>query len=258
MEYHNWHNVPESNIVFLGNVAYNTTEEQLRKMLELAGPVVDIKLVFDPQTGRAKGYGFCQYPDANIAASAIKNLNDHLVDGRNIKVGYADRKRVQRSFNTDGTTLGSVPGEAVSRSIGSLQVARLVDELGDAERRTLIEQFAQFARANPQEAREELAKNRGLAWALVRAMESEGVVDPGRIAEIKGAGYPQAPVPVPPPEAMAMAAAEAEAMVDETSEIDNVDVLRQLLSLTDEQLAQLPEDHRKQIVELKQQLQGSM
>ncbi|KAJ1718395.1 hypothetical protein LPJ53_006543, partial [Coemansia erecta] len=166
MEYHNWDNVPESNIVFLGNVAYNTTEEQLRKMLELAGPVVDIKLVFDSQTGRAKGYGFCQYPDANIAASAIKNLNDHLVDGRNIKVGYADRRRVQRSFNTDGTTLGSVPGEAVSRAIGLGQVHRLVDELGSGERRALVGQFAEFARDNLMAAREELARNRGLAWAL--------------------------------------------------------------------------------------------
>ncbi|KAJ2843718.1 hypothetical protein GGI22_007115, partial [Coemansia erecta] len=95
----------ESNIVFLGNVAYDTTEEQLRRVLELAGPVVDIKLIFDQVTNRAKGFGFCQYVDINTAASAINNLNDTQVDGRNIKIGYADRDRVRRYLGTDGTTI---------------------------------------------------------------------------------------------------------------------------------------------------------
>ncbi|KAJ1816137.1 Cleavage stimulation factor subunit 2 [Coemansia sp. RSA 2598] len=318
-QHHHWQEQEESNIVFLGNVAYNTTEEQLRKMLELAGPVVDVKLVFDPVTNRAKGFGFCQFPDTNIAASAIKNLNDTLVDGRNIKIGYADRKKVSRYLNTDGTTLGSVPGEAVSRSMGISQVDRLVEELEPEARVDLVAQFRAYAGVNTMKAREELMKNPGLAWALLRSMEIEELVDDEEAAKIRGQStdYTMAsgsirPPPPPPHMHMSMHAgiggkrppppphhhqayptlpsAPAQGYMSQNSpsagyhpmsgpnpaapslppsqprpmpaseptsaDMDNTEVLKQLLSLTDEQLAQLPEDHRQQILELKRQIQG--
>ncbi|KAJ2866834.1 Cleavage stimulation factor subunit 2 [Coemansia asiatica] len=322
-QYHHWQEQEESNIVFLGNVAYNTTEEQLRKMLELAGPVVDVKLVFDPVTNRAKGFGFCQFPDTNIAASAIKNLNDSLVDGRNIKIGYADRKKVSRYLNTDGTTLGSVPGEAVSSSIGTVQVERLVEELDPEARVDLVAQFRAYAGVNTMKARDELMKNPGLAWALLRSMEIEVMIDDEEAAKIRGQGTteytmasgsirPPPPMPMlmsagiagtrlPPPPHTAthnhqsyptLPSTPAHGYMSQSSpavgyhpmagpnpaapslppsqprpvpaaepasaDMDNTEVLKQLLSLTDEQLAQLPEDHRQQILELKRQIRGGM
>ncbi|KAJ2776083.1 hypothetical protein H4R18_005865 [Coemansia javaensis] len=324
---------PPSDIVFIGNVAYETTEEQLKKMLELAGPVVDIQLVFDPITNRAKGFGFCQYADRDIAASAIKNLNDTLVDGRNIKIGYADRGRVRRYLGTDGTTLSggnggtlltrtavietNAPAIPQLRSIAPAQVAALVGSLDSRQKRDLLGQFQSFAAVNMVKAREELSKNPALAHALLGALESLGMADEAAVARIRGSrgGYRPPPMsdlpppnlhspssayspsnnshsplnarPPPPPQHVIQAAIHPEQQhyhqqqhqhhmqheqhqhhqqpdpsrpdppqhaPDPMAEMDNTEVLNQLLSLTDEQLAQLPEDHRSQILDLRRQL----
>ncbi|KAJ2156063.1 hypothetical protein GGF46_005438 [Coemansia sp. RSA 552] len=306
---------PQSSIVFIGNVAYGTTEEQLRRTLELAGPVVDIQLIFDPITGRAKGFGFCQYADRNIAASAIKNLNDTLVDGRNIKIGYADRGRVRRYLGTDGTSLSGGNGGTMStraamiesdtpitpqpKSIEPEQVSMLVGGLDDGQMRDLIGQFRSFASVNMTKAREELLKNPALAHALLVSLEALNAVDPGTLDRIRngftgdeqemmaGTGprnsIPPAglrpPLPPPPPlpsygdrspyqdlpsyhsDVQPVSAPPGPAPPStgpsSVAEMDNTEVLKQLLSLTDEQLAQLPEDHRKQIMDLRQQLQNA-
>ncbi|KAI9506611.1 hypothetical protein BX070DRAFT_186627 [Coemansia spiralis] len=324
----------ESNIVFLGNVAYDTTEEQLKRVLELAGPVVDVRLVFDPVTHRAKGYGFCQFVDINTAASAIKNLNDTEVDGRNIKIGYADRERVRRYLGTDGTTIsgGAVAAAPTTawptantqasfstpfvKSIKPDQVDRLVDSLDNQQKSDLLNQFRSFANINTTKAREELTKNPALAHALLRSLEALNMIDPATLAQIRtenaGMDYSTGPgsvrqpsmhgstqgshmrhppppppqvvarMPVPPPfkqqfqaqnhgrpatpsavplmsnSSMPPAAGTASQapLSSSAMERDNAEVLKQLLSLTDEQLAQLPEDHRNQILDLKRQLEG--
>ena len=47
-------------------------------------------MVFDRDTGKPKGYGFCTFPDAETAASAVRNLNNYDVGGRQLRVDYAD------------------------------------------------------------------------------------------------------------------------------------------------------------------------
>ncbi|KAJ2744011.1 hypothetical protein GGI20_003311 [Coemansia sp. BCRC 34301] len=286
MENH-WIEGEESNVVFLGNVGFDTTEEQLKKVLELAGPVLDIRLVFDPMSNRSRGFGFCQFVDSSVASSAIKNLNDTMVDGRNIKIGYADRARVQRYFSNISWTFEHTPSTPLG---GVERVCKLMEGLDGAQKNEFVAQFRSFAGFNTTKAKEELVRNPGLAHALVCALE--GSVDPATIARIRGgmpgggsrglsAGYQDSPrslsaslspatavnrfsaspsvpqsmlprqpmsaAPVPPPRY-----AEPEPM-----EMDNTEVLKQLLSLTDEQLAQLPEEHRQQIVDLKRQLESA-
>ncbi|KAJ2367238.1 hypothetical protein H4S01_002271 [Coemansia sp. RSA 2610] len=295
----------ESDIVFIGNVGYGTTEVQLRKMLELAGPVVDIQLVFDPITNRAKGFGFCQYADKNIAASAIKNLNDTLVDGRNIKIGYADRGRVRRYLGTDGTRLSggnggtlatrsaivesNVPPSPQQRSITPGQVSETVNSLDDQQKWDLLAQFGTFASVNTTKAREELMKNPALAYALLVTLESLNAVDQNTLRHIRAEGsmdsyhstgglpkpyqspympqqgspkpyqspyMPQQGSPQPyqqPPSQQPPSTADSVA----PNSADNAEVLKQLLSLSDEQLAQLPEDHRNQILDLRRQVQDA-
>ncbi|KAJ1870283.1 hypothetical protein LPJ55_004783 [Coemansia sp. RSA 990] len=281
----------ESNIVFIGNVGYATTEEQLRKMLELAGPVVDIQLVFDPITNRAKGFGFCQFADKNIAASAIKNLNDTLVDGRNIKIGYADRGRVRRYLGTDGTMLSGGNGGTLStrsaiiennaqptpqpRSTSPSQVLAVMDMLDEQQKHDFLAQFNAFAGFNPTKAREELIKNPALAFALANALESFGAVDPGVLGNPYGGSRapsrrssfqstggsrpyqsPYMPTQQSPPyqQSPSHYSSRQQSMQSNPEETDNAQVLQQLLSLTDDQLSQLPEEQRNQIISLRQQI----
>lgn len=62
-----------SRSVFVGNIPYEMTEEQLVDILREVGPLVSFKLMFDRDTGKSRGYGFCEYADPETAASAIRN-----------------------------------------------------------------------------------------------------------------------------------------------------------------------------------------
>ena len=62
-----------SKVVFVGNIPYEMTEEQLIDIFKEVGPVHSLKLMFDRETGKARGYGFCEYADPETAASAIRN-----------------------------------------------------------------------------------------------------------------------------------------------------------------------------------------
>ena len=47
------------------------------------------RLVYDRETGKPKGYGFCEYEDVETAQSAMRNLNNHDFNGRPLRVGVA-------------------------------------------------------------------------------------------------------------------------------------------------------------------------
>ncbi|OAD70197.1 hypothetical protein PHYBLDRAFT_95551, partial [Phycomyces blakesleeanus NRRL 1555(-)] len=73
----------------VGNIPFELTEEQLIDIFKEVGPVKSFRLLFDRDTGRPKGFGFCEFYDAETAASAVRNLNDYDVVGRQLRVDYA-------------------------------------------------------------------------------------------------------------------------------------------------------------------------
>eukprot|EP01134_Creolimax_fragrantissima_P000512 CFRG0512T1 len=77
--------------VFVGNIPYDATEEQLTEKFREAGPVVHFRLVFDRDTGKPKGYGFCEYMDEESAQCALRNLTNTEMLGRMLRVDYADK-----------------------------------------------------------------------------------------------------------------------------------------------------------------------
>lgn len=58
--------------VFVGNIAFSITEEQLIKIFESVGPVIRFRLITDKDTGRSKGFGFLDFADPDAADSAIR------------------------------------------------------------------------------------------------------------------------------------------------------------------------------------------
>lgn len=77
-------------VVFIGNIPYDTTEEQLLALFSTVGPVQSLRLVFDRDTGKPKGYGFCEYQDTETARSCVRNLSNHKLNGRNLRLDFAD------------------------------------------------------------------------------------------------------------------------------------------------------------------------
>ncbi|KAL6514586.1 hypothetical protein OROGR_020165 [Orobanche gracilis] len=79
--------------VFVGNIPYDATEEQLVQICEEVGPVVSFR-----DTGKPKGYGFCEYKDEETALSARRNLQGYDINGRQLRVDFAENdKNADRS-----------------------------------------------------------------------------------------------------------------------------------------------------------------
>ncbi len=85
--------------IYVGNLKFQTTEEELSTLFEQYGEVHNVKLIKDRQTGRPKGFGFVEMDDS-VAASAIEALDGIEFGGRTIRVNEAkERTNDERSFS---------------------------------------------------------------------------------------------------------------------------------------------------------------
>eukprot|EP00118_Oscarella_pearsei_P013907 m.115557 g.115557 ORF g.115557 m.115557 type:complete len:92 (+) comp37545_c0_seq12:48-323(+) len=80
-------------VSIVGNIPYDATEEKLKEIFSAAGPVVSFRLVYDRDSGKPKGYGFCEYDDPETAASAIRDINGYPLNGRTLRVDGAASER---------------------------------------------------------------------------------------------------------------------------------------------------------------------
>ena len=63
--------------IFVGNLAFTTTEQDLRQPFEPYGTVDTVRIMTDRETGRSRGFGFVEMPDHGAAQTAIDALNGH-------------------------------------------------------------------------------------------------------------------------------------------------------------------------------------
>jgi RNA recognition motif-containing protein len=82
--------------IYVGNLAYDTSEDDLREAFSQYGEVKSVNIIMDRDTGRSRGFAFVEMPDGAEAKAAIEALNLHRVGGRAITVNEA-RPRAPRS-----------------------------------------------------------------------------------------------------------------------------------------------------------------
>ena len=75
--------------IYVGNLSYETTEENLKEAFEVFGEVKTVKIIKDNYTGRSKGFGFVEMPSKDEARSAIEALNGKDLKGRSLNVSEA-------------------------------------------------------------------------------------------------------------------------------------------------------------------------
>ena len=75
--------------IYVGNLAFATNEDELRKLFEAFGQVDSASVIMDKFSGRSKGFGFVEMSDAAQAQAAIKDLNGKEVGGRPLRVNEA-------------------------------------------------------------------------------------------------------------------------------------------------------------------------
>ena len=75
--------------IYVGNLSYEVTEEDLKEAFEVFGEVDTVKVIKDKYTGRSKRFGFVEMPAKAEAQSAIEGLNGKDLKGRNLNVNEA-------------------------------------------------------------------------------------------------------------------------------------------------------------------------
>ncbi|MHB0859081.1 MAG: RNA recognition motif domain-containing protein [Anaerolineae bacterium] len=88
--------------LFVGNLNYRTTDDDLRVLFEGVAPVVSASVVTDRETGRSKGFGFVEMETEEAAQTAIQRLNNAEMQERNITVAEAKPPRERSSFGGGG------------------------------------------------------------------------------------------------------------------------------------------------------------
>ncbi|KAF2863901.1 hypothetical protein K470DRAFT_254771 [Piedraia hortae CBS 480.64] len=216
-------------VVFIGNIPYGVSEEQICELFSSAGQVLSFRLVYDKETGKPKGFGFLEYADVDSAATAVRNLNGTELNGRSLRVDYSNDNGGGRSnardndtssgraappahFNvdmvsnsaTDGASLPPLPAgvplppnisapDAISQTLANMPVQQLLDT---------ISQLKNLAHSNPQQATMLFSNMPQLGYATFQALLLLGLVDTSVLSSLiqqtQQAPPPQ-PAPIMPP-----------------------------------------------------------
>jgi RNA recognition motif-containing protein len=100
--------------LYVGNLSYNSTEDDLRTLFAQAGTVESVDLIKDRDSGRSKGFGFIVMGNQSELENAIQMFNGYNLDDRELKVNIA-RPREERSRGGYG---GSQQGGRKHKSRG--------------------------------------------------------------------------------------------------------------------------------------------
>ncbi|KAK1147023.1 hypothetical protein N8T08_002351 [Aspergillus melleus] len=205
--------------VFLGNIPYNLTEEQVKDILSTAGTVTKFRLMMNPETGKPKGYGFADFADADAAASAVRNLNDYEIMGRKIRVDWPHNNE-KDSIPPDYSQTGQMPGQP-DRQLGGQQqaaplpplppgvelpphldcpnaISQTLSSLPPNQLLEVLSQMKQLATVEPARAAELLRTAPQLAYAIFQALLLMNLVDYNTLGSVvEQAAQPAAAAPPP-------------------------------------------------------------
>jgi cold-inducible RNA-binding protein len=81
--------------IYVSNLAYTTTEDDLSHLFEAYGTVASVRIITERDTGRSRGFGFVEMPDAAEAQATIAGLNGTSFEERTLTVNEA-REREER------------------------------------------------------------------------------------------------------------------------------------------------------------------
>ena len=82
--------------IYVGNLSYDVTEDELRQEFEVYGQVTSVNVVADRYTGRSRGFGFVEMPSVSEGQAAINGLNGKTVKERALSVSPARPREESR------------------------------------------------------------------------------------------------------------------------------------------------------------------
>ncbi len=90
------------NKLYVGNLPFSTTEDELRSMFAQAGTVVSVSLIRDRDTKRSRGFAFVELSTQAEAEKAVSLFNNSMLDNRTLKVNLARPKEDNGKYKKSG------------------------------------------------------------------------------------------------------------------------------------------------------------
>lgn len=267
---------PPGTTVFVGNISYETTEEQLKEVFSQVGNVLSFRLMYDHDTGKAKGFGFCEYEDKETAMSARRNLNGTELNGRALRVDLTENDK--QAVAAEAAAAAAAATSPASRLLPAALAAPNAS-LARLSPREIHETMISLKRAveqSPNEMRQLLLGKPQLAHAILHAQIMLGVVPPPPIPQPPPQAAPpphlapmapplmrkpqaaatppqaaRAPPPMPPP----MQAAPLPQPIQPPLRLDDeqAELFATVMSLTPEQIARLTPSEREGVMIVRNQ-----
>jgi len=88
--------------IYVGNLSYDVTEEELRQEFEAFGAVESLNIITDKYSGRPKGFGFVEMPSVSEGQAAITGLNGKTIKERTLNVNAARPRSDNRGGGFSG------------------------------------------------------------------------------------------------------------------------------------------------------------
>lgn len=201
------------------------SEEQIVELLSSAGPVTKFRLMTHPESGKPKGFGFADFADADSAASAVRNLNDHEIGKRRIRVAWPDHKD-KDSAPADYTAQPQMPPDSLNGQQGQSQplpplppgrelppnlkctdaISQTLSTLPPTQLLDVLTQMKGLVMTDPSRATELLRQAPQLSYAIFQALILMNLIDYnvlGSVVEQTAQPTSQAGPSQPPPRQMA-------------------------------------------------------
>lgn len=93
---------PESDTLFIGNIAFSANEDAIREKFQDKGTIVAIRLPTDPESGRPKGYGYIQFSSVDEARQALSDLQGTELAGRPLRLDFGTPRANQGDSGRGG------------------------------------------------------------------------------------------------------------------------------------------------------------
>jgi len=104
--------------LYVGNLSYSTTEDELRNLFTQAGTVATVDVIKDKLTGNSKGFAFVQMGTQQDAEKAIAMFNGYNLGNRELRVNVARPKEDNRFGNGGGFNRGGGGGKSPGGGFG--------------------------------------------------------------------------------------------------------------------------------------------
>ncbi|GAV55667.1 hypothetical protein ZYGR_0AY00590 [Zygosaccharomyces rouxii] len=246
-----------SRVVYLGSIPYDQTEEQILDLCSNVGPVTNLKMMFDPQTGKSKGYAFVEYKDLESSASAVRNLNGYQFGSRLLKCGYATGTDMENNDNNnnnnnhhnmeDSTSLkfARLPAGVdvnINMTTPAMMISSELAKRNADEQQGLLRNLQDWTRKNPEDAVDLLRECPQLSFVIAEILLTNGIsnVDDLTQLAVQRNDTPEA------------SANGTDTPLDPNIQSRQRELLRQVLQLSDSEIAVLPDDEKMSLWDLKQ------